>query len=99
MLNLILPGAGLFYLGQRVLGTLLAAVFLACFLLILSLFLAGYARYFSLSLGGSILEGDRLEQIGNAFHLRWLAGLAVAGVVVFLFSMLLLWLRCRTYRG
>ena len=91
MLNLILPGAGLFYLGQRKIGSLLGTAFLGCFLSMLGLFLAGYARYFSLSLSGNILEGDRLEQICGAFHPLWLAGLAGAGIIVFLLSLLLLW--------
>ncbi len=93
MLNLFLPGAGQFYLGQRKTGVLLAAAFLACLFSILVVFVTGYARYFSLTLSGNILEGDRLEQIAKAFHPRWLVALAIAGVVILIISLLLLWLK------
>ena len=88
-LNLALPGAGLFYLGRRWLGAALAVPFLACFFAAFSLFLVSYARYLSLAMGGDILGGDRLEQIGEVFPRAWLAGLAIAGVLLQLCSMAL----------
>ena len=87
-LNLSLPGLGLFYLGQRGLGLALAIPFLACFGAELVLFLVSYARYLQLSLGDDILQGDKIEQIGNVFPRPWLAGLAIAGVVIYLISMI-----------
>jgi hypothetical protein len=88
-LNLALPGAGLFFLGHRRLGAALAVPFLACFFAALAIFVVSYARYFSLTMGGDILEGDRLEQIGEVFPRAWLAGLAIAGVLIQLCSMVL----------
>jgi len=88
-LNLALPGAGLFYLGRRCLGAALAVPFLACFFAALALFVVSYARYLSLAMGGDILEGDRLERLGEVFPRAWLAGLAIAGVLIQLGSMAL----------
>ncbi len=88
-LNLALPGAGLFYLGRRWLGAAFAVPFLACFFAALAIFVVSYARYLSLTMGGDILEGDRLEQIGEVFPRAWLAGLAIAGVLIQLCSMAL----------
>jgi hypothetical protein len=88
-LSLALPGAGLFYLGRRRVGAALAVPFLACFFAAFSLFLVSYARYLSLAMGGDILEGDRLERIGEVFPRAWLAGLAIAGVLIQLCSMAL----------
>lgn len=98
VLNVFLPGAGLFYLGRRKIGAILASAFLTCLFLALVIFLAGYVRYFSLTLSGDILAGDRLEQIGRAFHPRWLVGLAIAGLAIHVTSMLLLWLDQRQGR-
>jgi hypothetical protein len=88
-LNLALPGAGLFYLGRRGVGVALMVPFLACFFAALGLFLVSYGRYLSLTMGGDILEGDRLERIGEVFPRTWLAGLAMAGVLIQLCSMAL----------
>lgn len=88
-LNLALPGAGLFYLGRRFLGAALAVPFLACFFAALALFVVSYGRYLSLALGGDILEGDRLERLGEIFPSAWLVGLAIAGVLIQLCSMAL----------
>ena len=88
-LNVFLPGAGLFYLGQRVVGTVLAGAFLACFLALFGLFLAGYARYLSIAMSENLLEGNKLEEAGAAFHLNWLLGLAAAGMVLYLCSTVL----------
>ncbi|HEU0010112.1 MAG TPA: hypothetical protein VFT34_09890 [Verrucomicrobiae bacterium] len=88
-LNLALPGAGLFYLGRRRLGAALAVPFLACFFAAFSLFLVSYGRYLSLTIGGDILEAGRLEKIGEVFPRVWLAGLAIAGVLIQLCSMAL----------
>ncbi len=88
-LNVALPGAGLFYLGRRRLGVALAVPFLACFFAAFSLFLVSYGRYLSLAMGGDILEEGRLEQIGEVFPRAWLAGLAIAGVLIQLYSMAL----------
>ena len=87
-LNLSLPGLGLIYLGQRALGLLLAIPFLACFGAELVLFLVSYARYINLSLGDDILKDDTIEQIGNVFPRSWLLGLALAGAVIYVVSMI-----------
>ena len=43
-LNVFLPGAGLLYLGERRAGSVLAGLFLACFLAVMGIFLVGYIR-------------------------------------------------------
>ena len=70
LLNLLLPGAGQFYLGQRLLGVILLVSFLGCFAAALGIFLTGFGQYLELALDGNILQGDRLEQIGKVYNLR-----------------------------
>lgn len=89
-LNLFLPGSGLFYLGHRLVGALLAVAFLLCLVASLAIFLIGYAQYFTLALDGQILEGDKLEKMSALFRPRWLVGLLVAGVVIYLISLIFL---------
>jgi len=91
LLNTIWPGSGQFYLGQIKLGLGMAALFGALFLAAIVLFLKGMKVYFDLTLDGNILEGDRLERIGNAFAQRWLIGLMIAGLVVYVVSLAALW--------
>ena len=88
-LNVFLPGAGLFYLGRRVSGVVLAGLFLVCFLGLMVVFLVGYSRYLSIALGENLLEGNKLEEAGAAFHQNWLIGFAVAGGAVYLWSSIL----------
>lgn len=87
-LNLSLPGLGLIYLGQRALGLALAIPFLVCFSAEIILFLISYARYINLSLGDDLLKGDKIEQIGNVFPRPWLGGLALAGAILYVVSMI-----------
>ena len=86
-LNFFFPGAGLVYLGERILGAALASAFVICLFSVLSIFLVGYGRYLTIALGGDILDEGRLEQIENVFHPGWLIGLAIAGVAIHLISM------------
>ena len=86
-LNFVLPGAGQFYLGQRVFGGVLALAFLICFAAMMAIFLRGYVEYMRLATGGDIFESDALEQLGNVFHVRWLIGLLVGSIVVFVIAM------------
>jgi hypothetical protein len=85
-LNAFLPGAGLFYLGRRIIGATLAAAFLACFLSMMTIFLVGYARYLSIAMSENLLEGNKLEEAGAAFHQKWLIGLALAGGGIYVCS-------------
>jgi hypothetical protein len=89
ILNTCLPGAGLFYLGQRTVGAVLAGAFLASFLATLTVFLVGYTRYLSIALGENLLEGHNLEEAGAAFHQAWLLGLGGVGLVLYLISTIL----------
>ena len=86
LLNLFLPGAGQFYLGQRIFGIVLLVLFLGCFSIALVVFLIGFGGYLNLALDGNILEGDRLERIGQVLHPRWLIGLAISGAIIYLAS-------------
>ncbi len=87
-LNLLWPGAGQFYLGQRVLGGVLALAFLTCFVAMVAIFLRGYAEYMRVVTGGDIFQSDTLEQLGSVFHVRWLLGLLIASLVIFAVSMI-----------
>jgi hypothetical protein len=89
MLNVFLPGAGLVYLGERRAGSVLAGLFLGCFLAVMSIFLVGYIRYLMLALDPQILEGNKLEEAGAGFLQSWLIVLALAGGVVYLVSTVL----------
>lgn len=88
-LNLLLPGAGLVYLGHRRTGTAFALAFLFCFLAELGIFVVSYGRYLSMALGDDLLKNDNLEQIGAVFPRAWLIGFAGAGLVIYLWSMAL----------
>lgn len=88
-LNVFLPGAGLVYLGERRAGTVLAGLFLGCFVAVMGIFLVGYIRYLMLALDPQILEGNKLEEAGAGFHQSWLIALALAGGVVYLVSTVL----------
>lgn len=88
-LNVFLPGAGLIYLGRRMVGAVLAGAFLGCFLAVLTIFLVGYSRYLSIAMSENLMEGNKLEEAGAAFHQNWLAGLALTGGIIYLCSAIL----------
>jgi hypothetical protein len=88
-LNVFLPGAGLIYLGRRTLGAALAGAFLGCFLAVVTVFLIGYARYLSLATDDRLMQGNKLEEAGSMFHPTWLAGLTLAGGIIYLCSSIL----------
>src|SRR5580704_6399413 len=54
-LNLIVPGAGQFYLGQRLAGAVYTLTFLASFAAAFGIFVHGYFSYLNLSTSGDIL--------------------------------------------
>jgi hypothetical protein len=85
-LNLIVPGAGQFYLGQRLAGAAYALTFLACFAAALIIFVHGYYDYLRLSTSGDILDAGNLEQIAHAFPAGIIATLAIVGTVIYLVS-------------
>ena len=86
-LNVFLPGAGLFYLGRRVAGGLLAGAFLVCFVAVLVIFMRGYWEYFQIATGEDLLKGTKLEEAGAAFHRDWLLALGGIGGVLYLISL------------
>ena len=88
-LNMFLPGAGLFYLGRRIAGVVLAVLFLGFFAALLTIFLVGYVRYLSIAMSEHLMEGDNLEQAAQSFHQNWLIGLAIGGGIVYLVSSIL----------
>ena len=87
--NMFLPGAGLFLLGRRVQGAVLAGLFLAAFLAVLVLFLVGYANYFSAAVGDDLFKPGRLEEIGTGFHQAWLVAIAGVGAVIWAIAAIL----------
>ena len=86
-LNLFLPGAGLFYLGARKTGIVLAGAFLFCLVAALGIFLAGYAHYLRVVLDSDLMQEGQVEQLNDVFHKWWLLGLVGAAVVLQLISM------------
>ncbi len=90
LLNLLLPGAGHIYLGQHRFGGILLVLFVACFAAMMVTFLFSLAQYFTLTMEGDILEGNRLEQLGQIWHPRRMIALAVAGVIVYATSFITL---------
>jgi len=87
-LNLFLPGAGLYYLGRRKAGAILAGAFLFCLVAALGVFLTGYAHYLSVVLGADLMHEGALEQLKDVFHKRWLVGFVLAGLTLHLASMI-----------
>jgi len=87
-LNVFLPGAGLIYLGRRVLGVVLAGGFLCCFLAVMTIFLIGYSHYLSL-MSENLMQGNKLEEAGASFHQNWIIGVALTGGIIYLVSAIL----------
>jgi hypothetical protein len=85
-LNLFLPGAGQFYLGQPAMGSVYALGFLACLGTMLVAFFRAYVSYFQLTTSGDIMEAGNLEQLAHAFPIGLLVGLSVLGVVIYVAS-------------
>lgn len=94
-LNLVLPGTGQFYLGQRLFGSLLAGGFLACFVAMIAIFFHGYREYLNIATGDDILQTGFLERIGGVFHMGWMIGLLIVSVVIFIISVVSLSLAAR----
>ena len=85
-LNLLLPGAGQFYLGQPIIGSVYAIGFVACFSIILLKFFRAYFDYLQLSTNGDVLEPGKLEQLSHAFPAGTFAALTIVSVVIYLAS-------------
>ena len=85
-LNLFLPGAGQFYLGQPAAGSVYAFGFIACFVASLVIFLRDYGGYIQMSTGGDIFETGNLERLTRSFHTGWLGGLQVVAIAIYLTS-------------
>src|SRR5206468_1831866 len=87
-LNLFLPGAGLYCLGRRKAGAIVAGAFLFCLVSALGIFLAGYAHYLTVVLGTDLMRDGQLEQIKDVFHQRWLVALLLAALALQIVSMI-----------
>jgi|SRR5579871_4134131 len=88
MLNMLLPGAGQFYLGQLFMGTVYGLGFLASMGTMLVIFIRAYSSYLQLSTGGDIMEGTNLEQLAHSFPVGMLIALSVVGIAIYLVSSL-----------
>jgi hypothetical protein len=86
VLNLFLPGAGQIYLGQSVIGGILAVGFMACFVAMMAIFVRGYAGYLQMCVGGDILQAGNLETLSQLFHPGRLGALSVAAIGIYLAS-------------
>lgn len=82
-LNMFLPGAGQFYLGQRISGLAYAGAFSACLVAMLVLFVRAYAQYLSLATSGDILETGALERLSRTFPVETLVGLSLVGILIY----------------
>jgi hypothetical protein len=82
MLNLLVPGAGLFYLGHRRAGLLLAFPFLACCGLAVTWLVQGMARYYAVATSDAILQEGALEQLRVSFPVGKFVLVAVAATVL-----------------
>jgi TM2 domain-containing membrane protein YozV len=85
-LNLFVPGAGQFYLGQRIAGVLYAGGFCACLGAMLVLFVRAYSQYLQLATNGDILESGTLESMARAFQVGPLVVLSVIGTLIYIAS-------------
>jgi TM2 domain-containing membrane protein YozV len=85
-LNLFLPGAGQFYLGQRVAGSAYAIAFLACLVTMLALFVRAYSAYLQLSTNGDIMDAGNLEQLAQVFHAGALGSISFIGTAIYVVS-------------
>jgi hypothetical protein len=86
LFNVFLPGAGLFLLGQQKLGGIIAGAFLFCFAGVLGVFLHGYARYLQIALSENLMQDNKLEEAGAAFHQNWTLAFMGVGVVLYVIS-------------
>jgi len=85
-LNLLIPGTGQIYLGQRFAGAAYALAFLASFAAVLIIFVHGYFNYLNLSTSGDILDSGNLEKVANAFPAGIIGALSAIGIVIYLAS-------------
>lgn len=85
-LNLFIPGAGQFYLGQRIAGSLYAGGFCVCLVAMLVLFVRSYSQYLQLATNGDILDGDNLETMARVFQVGPLVALSVIGTLIYIVS-------------
>jgi hypothetical protein len=97
MLNLVLPGAGQIYLGQRLLGCAFAGGALACFVAAVVVFIVGIKRYWELASSGDLFEGRKLEQMREAMHPGQL--FILVGVVILMYVLSIAALRLVPPRG
>jgi TM2 domain-containing membrane protein YozV len=85
-LNLFVPGAGQFYLGQRISGSFYAAGFCACLVAMLVLFVRAYSQYLQLATNGDVLESGNLETMARTFQAGPLATLSAIGTLIYIVS-------------
>jgi TM2 domain-containing membrane protein YozV len=85
-LNLLLPGAGQFYFGQRIAGSVYAIGFIACLATMLVLFTHAYSTYLQLSTNGDIMESGNLEQLTQVFHAGMLGWISFIGTALYIAS-------------
>ena len=90
-LNLALPGAGQWYLGQRMLGAVLLIVFLLTLILGIRFLLGGTGFYFRVASEGRIFEPGVLEQIAGQFRLPWLLTAVAIGILDQILAVALLY--------
>ena len=89
--NFALPGAGQWYLGQRRLGSVLMAMYLAGLFLGIKCVLGGISTYFRIASSERLLDPGVLEQLAVDFQLPWLLTAFVLWLTAHLLSLGLLY--------
>jgi hypothetical protein len=95
VLNLVVPGAGQYYLGQKLLGCVFAAPFLVCLLAFLAISTRGFTTYLDALTSGSIPRDRILGYLFGVFHVGWLFALLLISIALYLLSAVSLWLSTR----
>ena len=90
-LNCAIPGAGQYYLGQKVLGVVFMLVWLGILIIAVRLLVGGIGFYFSVAGNEHILDPGVLEQLAVKFHLSQLLAAIVGYFVVKGLSIALLY--------
>ena len=90
-LNMAVPGLGQMYLKQRLLGALLAVVFIGALVTALILFVKGYQQYFAM-FTEDMRSAKRIDPNVDTYHVPWLIALSVIAIVDYMAGFVLLFL-------
>lgn len=84
--NLVLPGAGQWWLGRRIRGAVYGLSFLAASLTLLGRFVWDYMAYLIGVTSGSLFEDDAIGSLTDIFHIRALVTLFCIAIAIAIVS-------------